>query len=308
MAIGEDAIADVDRRHHRGAGNPVGLEPQRADQLRDDEEDGDRHQRHHHPARAIAGHEQHHAREHDGAEQNEPDRGRDPEQAIRPAPRRRSPPLSERHRRAADLPHGPTNAARIDSSRSAVGRFPPRCRSRSRSSPIPPVRSRSPPSPRGCAWRGTTATSCAGATRMIVLTLEPGEAEKLAEGAPTLQRRHGMPIDPAPYPRPASSEPACRAVVAARLQRPGGRGAAPAPPAGADDARRPARRSVAAGGGRERRRPRPRRAGGVVRDRRGRAGPAGGHRGRALPVPRRAGARSQARRATAAAPLHRPEL
>jgi predicted DsbA family dithiol-disulfide isomerase len=57
-------------------------------------------------------------------------------------------------------------------------------------------------------------------TRMIVLTLEPGEAEKLAEGAPGLQRRHGMPIDPAPYPRPASSEPACRAVVAARLYAP----------------------------------------------------------------------------------------
>src|SRR6476659_6756892 len=53
---------------------------------------------------------------------------------------------------------------------------------------------------------------------MIVLTREPGEAERLAEGAPTLQRRHGMPIDPAPYPRPASSEPACRAVVAARLE------------------------------------------------------------------------------------------
>src|SRR3954451_15300364 len=58
-------------------------------------------------------------------------------------------------------------------------------------------------------------------TRMIVLTREPGEAEKLAEGAPTLQRRFGMPIDPAPYPRPASSEPACRAVVAARLHAPG---------------------------------------------------------------------------------------
>jgi len=57
--------------------------------------------------------------------------------------------------------------------------------------------------------------------RMIVLTLEPGEAEKLAEGAPGLQRRHGMPIDPAPYPRPASSEPACRAVVAARINAPG---------------------------------------------------------------------------------------
>ena len=62
-------------------------------------------------------------------------------------------------------------------------------------------------------------------TRMIVLTLERGEAEKLAEGAPTLQRRHGMPIDPAPYPRPASSEPACRAVVAARLHAPQAEGA-----------------------------------------------------------------------------------
>src|SRR3954447_5117548 len=57
--------------------------------------------------------------------------------------------------------------------------------------------------------------------RMIVLTLEAGEAQKLAEGAPNLQRRFGMPIDPAPYPRPASSEPACRAVVAARLNAPG---------------------------------------------------------------------------------------
>lgn len=57
-------------------------------------------------------------------------------------------------------------------------------------------------------------------TRMIVLTLEPGEAEKLAEGAAGLQRRHGMPIDPVPYSRPASSEPACRAFVAARLNAP----------------------------------------------------------------------------------------
>jgi 2-hydroxychromene-2-carboxylate isomerase len=55
---------------------------------------------------------------------------------------------------------------------------------------------------------------------MIVLTLEPGEADKLAAGAPGLQRLHGMPIDPAPYPRPSSSEPACRAVVAARLNAP----------------------------------------------------------------------------------------
>jgi predicted DsbA family dithiol-disulfide isomerase len=57
-------------------------------------------------------------------------------------------------------------------------------------------------------------------TTMIVLTREPGEAEKLAEGAPGLQRRHGMPIDPRPYARPASSEPACRAFVAARLHAP----------------------------------------------------------------------------------------
>jgi 2-hydroxychromene-2-carboxylate isomerase len=54
-------------------------------------------------------------------------------------------------------------------------------------------------------------------TRMIVLTLEPGHAERLAEGAPDLQRKYGMPIDPAPLARAASCEPACRAVVAARL-------------------------------------------------------------------------------------------
>ncbi|MDX6568986.1 MAG: hypothetical protein QOH15_1564 [Gaiellales bacterium] len=57
--------------------------------------------------------------------------------------------------------------------------------------------------------------------RMIVLTLEPGEAHKLAHGAPTLQRLYGMPIHPAPYPRAASSEPACRTVVAARVHAPG---------------------------------------------------------------------------------------
>lgn len=57
--------------------------------------------------------------------------------------------------------------------------------------------------------------------RMIVLTLEPGEDAKLAEGAPGLQRKYGMPIDPRPYARTFSSEPACRAVVAARLNAPG---------------------------------------------------------------------------------------
>jgi 2-hydroxychromene-2-carboxylate isomerase len=63
----------------------------------------------------------------------------------------------------------------------------------------------------GLSWR----------LRMIVLTLEPGHAEMLAEGAADLQAAHGMPIDPAPLPRPASSEPASRAVVAARLHAPG---------------------------------------------------------------------------------------
>jgi predicted DsbA family dithiol-disulfide isomerase len=57
--------------------------------------------------------------------------------------------------------------------------------------------------------------------RMIVLTREEGEPEKLAEGAPGLQATYGMPIDPAPYARTFSSEPACRAVVHARLRTPG---------------------------------------------------------------------------------------
>ncbi|MGI8712938.1 MAG: DsbA family oxidoreductase [Solirubrobacteraceae bacterium] len=57
--------------------------------------------------------------------------------------------------------------------------------------------------------------------RMIVLTLEPGEAEKLAGGARGLQAQFGMPIHPFPHQRPASSEPACRAVVAARQHAPG---------------------------------------------------------------------------------------
>jgi predicted DsbA family dithiol-disulfide isomerase len=66
----------------------------------------------------------------------------------------------------------------------------------------------------GLRWRLT----------MIVLTLEPGEAEKLASGASGLQARYGMPIHPFPASRPASSEPACRAVVAARLHAPGSEG------------------------------------------------------------------------------------
>jgi hypothetical protein len=56
---------------------------------------------------------------------------------------------------------------------------------------------------------------------MIVLTAgDRREAQLLAGGAPTLQRLYGMPIDPTPRSRPASSEPACRAVVAAQLFAP----------------------------------------------------------------------------------------
>lgn len=64
--------------------------------------------------------------------------------------------------------------------------------------------------------RWTYGEQLAWRVRIIGLTLEPGEAEKLAEGAPNLQRKYGMPIDPRPYPRPASSLPACLAYVAAR--------------------------------------------------------------------------------------------
>ena len=80
-------------------------------------------------------------------------------------------------------------------------------------------------------------------TRMIVLTREAGEGALLAEGAPGLQRRYGMPIDPAPYEREFSTEPACLAFVAARAERAraGRRPAAPA--AGADHGRRAARRA-----------------------------------------------------------------
>ncbi len=51
---------------------------------------------------------------------------------------------------------------------------------------------------------------------MIVLTSKPGEAEKLQAGAPGLQRKYGMPIDPAPY----------LAGVLERARLPGGRGGA----------------------------------------------------------------------------------
>jgi hypothetical protein len=57
-------------------------------------------------------------------------------------------------------------------------------------------------------------------TRMIVLSREAGEGEKLAGGAPGLQRKYGMPIDPAGHERAFSTEPASLAFVAARLHAP----------------------------------------------------------------------------------------
>src|SRR4051794_41475822 len=92
---------------------------------------------------------------------------------------------------------------------------------------------------------------------MIVLTHEPGEAEKLAAGAPGLQRKYGMPIDPAPYPRASSSEPACRAVLAARANAPPA--AQPLPPGlrGRRVAGGPPPRSPADGGARRGAGPRP---------------------------------------------------
>ena len=117
-----------------------------------------------------------------------------------------------------------------------------------------------------------------------------------------------MPIDPAPYPRPASSEPACRAVVAARLHAP-----EPQEPllrrlrvrvmqAGLlDDPEliAAAARDVGLDPGR---------AAGVVRTRRRRGGAAGRHRGRAQSAARRARARPQARRPARGAALHGAEL
>ena len=144
--------------------------------------------------------------------------------------------------------------------------------------------------------------------RMIVLTLEDGEADKLAEGAPGLQRRYGMPIAAGPYPRAASSEPACRAVVAARRRAPRvGRGAA-ARAAGAHDGRWAARRS-----GADRRRghgrgPGPRAATELVRRARHRGRARRRHRRGARAVPGRAGARPQARGPGARAPLQRAQL
>jgi predicted DsbA family dithiol-disulfide isomerase len=61
--------------------------------------------------------------------------------------------------------------------------------------------------------------------RMIVLARSPDEyvrkgftPERQAAALRDIQRRFGMPIDPRPRPRMNATEPACRAIVAARLR------------------------------------------------------------------------------------------
>ena len=63
--------------------------------------------------------------------------------------------------------------------------------------------------------------------RMVVLSDHPDEYRekgftpaKMAKAFAKIGREHGMPIDTAKRPRMAASEPACRAVVAARLRAP----------------------------------------------------------------------------------------
>jgi len=63
--------------------------------------------------------------------------------------------------------------------------------------------------------------------RMVVLSDHPDEYRekgftpaKMASAFAKIGREHGMPIDTAKRPRMAASEPACRAVVAARLRAP----------------------------------------------------------------------------------------
>jgi predicted DsbA family dithiol-disulfide isomerase len=64
-------------------------------------------------------------------------------------------------------------------------------------------------------------------TRMVVLSESPDDylekgftPDKQSSSLRRLQREHGMPIDPAERPRMAATAPACRAVVATRLNKP----------------------------------------------------------------------------------------
>jgi 2-hydroxychromene-2-carboxylate isomerase len=63
--------------------------------------------------------------------------------------------------------------------------------------------------------------------RMVVLSQSPDEyvekgftPDKQADSYRRLRREHGMPIDAHERPRMVATEPACRAVVAARLHAP----------------------------------------------------------------------------------------
>jgi len=65
------------------------------------------------------------------------------------------------------------------------------------------------------------------ASRMVVLSEKPEDylekgftPEKQARAFASIARDHGMPIDTSERPRMTASEPACRAVVAARLHAP----------------------------------------------------------------------------------------
>jgi len=63
--------------------------------------------------------------------------------------------------------------------------------------------------------------------RMVVLADDPQDyldkgftPQLLADGSATIAHDHGMPIDTSVRPRMAATEPACRAIVAARLHAP----------------------------------------------------------------------------------------
>ena len=143
---------------------------------------------------------------------------------------------------------------------------------------------------------------------MIVLTLEPGEAERLARG------RTESPASLRDADRSRAVRAHC--VVGAGMSRgrrrpaarAGGRGAASAAVAGSRDAARPARRPGADRRRGTRRRPRPGGARALVRRRRGGGGAAGRYRRGTQPHGRGPRPRPQARRPEVGAALHGAEL
>ncbi|MCW2924515.1 MAG: hypothetical protein JWM98_1919 [Thermoleophilia bacterium] len=66
-------------------------------------------------------------------------------------------------------------------------------------------------------WRTVLVGLAADAAEMEAKGFTP---EKLSKGLAALQRKYGMPIDTSERPRLAASVPACRAVVATRLNEP----------------------------------------------------------------------------------------